>query len=229
MKKLISLLALVAIATATFAQSAADLAKQQREQNKAYMKLVNMKPSKTAKKQAKEYKKQGWEVPAGENSLEVQFTKSQLYGEELMTDEEGNTTNRYYQHTGSSVAGAYNTAFAAARAYTLGEVASMIRTQLVAAWQANNDNAQADASAITTDEQFNQRMKAIVDESITNYIPTVKMFRRVGNNIEVMVRLAFDKKELSARLKRNIKKELKEEGDEKLNGVVDELINQKLQ
>lgn len=228
MKKLISLLALVTIATTSFAQTAAELAKQQREQNAIYMKLVNMKPSKSAKKQAKDYKKQGWEVPAGENALEVQITKSQLYGEELMTDEEGNTTNRYYQHTGSSVAGAYNTAFAAARAYTLGEVASMIQTQLVAAWKANADNAQADASTTSTDEQFNQRMKAIVDESITNYIPTLKMFRRVGNTIEVQVRLAFDKKELSARLKRNIKKELKEEGDQKLNGVVDDLINKKL-
>ena len=225
MKKIISFLTVVAIATITFAQSATELARQQQEQNAAYMKLLNMKPSKSAKKQAKEFKQQGWQAPAGEADLDLQFTKSQLMGEELMTDEEGNVTKRYYLHTAMAISGAYNTGFAAARSNALTEVASMMKTQLVTAWKAKNDNSQ-DGANVTSNEKFNQRMGGIVDESITNAISTVKMYRRVGNNFEVQVRLAFDKKELSARLKRNLKKELEDEGDE-LNDIVDEMLNSK--
>lgn len=227
MKRMISLLTLVAIATLSFAQSATELAKQQREQNAAYMKLLNMKPSKSAKKEAKNYKKQGWEIPAGESDLALQITKSQLLGEELMTDEEGNTTHRYYQHTGMATSGAYNTGFATARANALTEVASMMRTQLVAAWKAKNDNSQGGATTVTANEKFHQRIAGIVDESITNAQPTVKMYRRVGNNFEVQVRLAFDKKELAARLKRNAQKELENEGDEELDDMIDEMLSSK--
>ncbi len=226
MKRTISLLTLIAVASMSFAQNAADLAKQQREQNAAYMKLLNMKPSKSAKKFAKEYKKQGWEVPAGENDLAGQITKSQLMGEEVITDEGGNTTNRYYQHTAISTSGAYNTGFAAARANALTEVASMMKTELVAAWRAKNDNSQDGSTSVTANEKFNQRIGGIVDETITNAIPTLKMYRRIGNNFEVQVRLAFDKKELAARLKRAMQKELEEEGD-KLNGIVDEMLSTK--
>lgn len=226
MKKMISLLTLIVIATMSFAQNATELAKQQREQNAEYMKLLNMKPSKSAKKQAKVYKKQGWEVPAGEGDLALQITKGQLLGEELMTDEGGNVTNRYYQHTAISTSGTYNTGFAAARANALTEVASMMKTELVAAWKAKSDNSQNGSTSVTTNEKFNQRLGGIVDETITNAIPTVKMYRRLGNNFEVQLQLAFDKKELAARLKRAMQKELEEEGDQ-LNDIVDEMLSKK--
>lgn len=225
MKKMISLLTLIAIATMSYAQNATELAKQQREQNAVYMKLLNMKPSKSAKKQAKELRKQGFVVPVGEATLEHQITRSQLYDEELTTDEEGNTTKRYYQHTGISRSGAYNTGFAAARANALTEVASMMKTQLVAAWKTKNDNSEG-SSVTTTNEKFNQRVGGIVDECITNAIPTVKMYREVNKVFEVQVRLAFDKKELSSRLKRALQKELEQEGDE-LNDIVDEILSTK--
>ena len=224
---MISLLTLVAIATLSFAQSATELAKQQREQNAAYMKLLNMKPSKSAKKEAKNLKKQGWEVPAGEADLALQITKSQLMGEELTTDEEGNTTKRYYMHTAIATSGAYNTGFAAARANALTEVASMMKTQLVAAWKIKNNNSQGQATTVTTNEKFFQKVGAIVDETITNAIPVVKAYRRIGNNFEVQVRLAFDKKELSARLKRAMAQELELEGDRELGTIVDDTLNEK--
>ena len=226
MKKMISFLTLVAIATMSYAQSATDLAKQQREQNAAYMKLLNMKPSKSAKKQAKEYKKEGWVVPAGEADIALQITKSQLLSEELMIDEAGNTTKRYYQHTAMATAGTYNTAFAAARANALTEVASQMKTQLVAAWKAKNDNSQDAMMSTMTNEKFNQRVGGIVDETITNALSIIKMYRRVGNNFEVQVGLAFDKKELAARLKRALQRELEAEGDQ-LNGIVDDMLSTK--
>ena len=226
MKKMISLLTLIVIATMSFAQSATELAEQQRKLNEIQMKMLNMKPSKSAIKEAKALKKQGWEVPAGEMDLALQITKAQLMGEELMTDEEGNITKRYFQHTAIATSGTFNTGFAAARANALAEVASMMKTELVAAWEAKHDNSQNASTSVTANEKYHQRMRGIVDETITNAIPTVKAYRRLNNNFEVQVRMAFDKKELGARLKRALQKELEEEGDS-LNAIVDEMLSSK--
>ena len=64
MKKILTMLAVFLMATvAGYAQSAIELAKQQRELNKVNMDLLKAKPTKKAKKQAKEWKKEGWVVP----------------------------------------------------------------------------------------------------------------------------------------------------------------------
>lgn len=207
------------------AQNAKDLAKQQNELNNILRKSLNAKPTKDAKKQAKELKKQGWIVPAGEKSIEQQVTESQFLGAELMSDENGVTTKRFIQHTGLSTAGTYNAAYAAGRSNAQVEIANMLETEVAAAMQGKLDNAQLNAVNATTVEKFNQRIKAIVHESLTNSIPVLAVYRVLpNNNFEVQVRIAFDKKEVAARLKRALQKELEMEGDQ-LNGLVDDALN----
>ena len=226
MKKMFFLMvAFLMVATTNMnAQNAVELAKQQKELNDINRKLLNAKPTKDAKKQAKALRKEGWVEPAGEKSIERQLSESQLYGEELMADEAGNPVKRYIQQTGIVTAGSYNTGYAAARAAAQTELASMLRTQIVAAWQLKMDNAQNSDISATTNDKFNQRVKAIVDEALTNTQPFLRIYRRLPNhNIEVQVRIAFDKKELVARLKRNLQKELEQEGDG-LESIVEDII-----
>lgn len=226
MKRFISILSLLVVATMTFAQSSLDLAKQQQELRKQQMKMLNMKPSKSAKAEAKKLKKEGWMVPAGEISIEQQITRSQLYGEELMADEEGNIAKRYIIQTAITTSGSYNTGFAAARANALTELASMMKTQLVAVWKGKNDNAQTSRTSATTNDKFNQRVGGIVDECITNAIPAVTIYRDMPNgNYQIQVRMVFDKQELTARLKRKMHEELENDGDE-LNEIVDEMMRE---
>lgn len=225
MKKLFSTLVMIALAIGANAQNAADLARQQQELNGIMRKTLDAKPTKEAKKLAKEYKKQGWTVPAGERSIEQQVTESQLLNTELMVDENGATTKRFIQHTAQSTAGTYNAAFAASRSNAQVEIANMLETEIAAAMQGKLDNSQTNSVNATTVEKFNQRIKAIVHESLTNSIPVLAMYRVLSNNnFEVQVRIAFDKKEVAARLKRNMQKELELEGDQ-LNGMVDNAIN----
>lgn len=225
MKKMISLLVVVLMGfTATFAQSAKELAKQQKELNEINMKMLNAKPSKDAKKQAKAYKKDGWQVPIGEPAMEKGITKSMLLAEELMTNEEGATTKRYLQHTGSATSGSYNTGYAAARAACMTEVAGMLETNLGAAWKNVLDNAEMSAVSSVTNDKFNQRAMGIIKQSLTNSIPMLVIYRVLPNNqYQVSVRLAFDKKEIAAQLKRNLKKELEMDGD-KLDGMVEDMM-----
>lgn len=225
MKRILSIIALAMFTALTVsAQSAIDLAKQQAEEDAFYKKILNAKPSKDAKKQAKQFVGEGWTVPAGEKSIEQQITKSQLYAEVLMLDEDGNRTMRYIQQNGISTSGSYNAGYAAARMMAQNEIAVMLKTRIATAMKSSLDNQQDSEINATTVDKFNQRSKAIVDECLTNSIPVIAMYRRLANNkFEVSVRIAYDKKELMARLKRNMQKELEQEGDE-LNGLVDEIV-----
>lgn len=224
MKKLLSVIAIAVFSCTAFAQNAAELAKQQKELNEINMKILNAKPTKDAKIEAKRLKKDDWVVPAGEKSIEKQLTESQLLGEELMTDEDNGITKRFIQHTASQVSGTYNTGYAAARTAATTELAALLRTQVAAAMQQKADNQQTSAINAVTVDKFNERAKAIVDATLTNARPVVAIYRVLpNNNYEVQVRLAFDKKELSARLKRAMQQELEQEGDE-LNDIVDEVL-----
>lgn len=226
MKKFFFIIMMTVIfAVGANAQSATDLARQQQELNEIMRKSLNAKPTKDAKKQAKELKTQGWMVPAGERSIEQQVTESQFLGAELMSDENGAPIKRFIQHTGVSTAGTYNAAYAAGRSNAQVEIANMLETEIAAAMQGKLDNAQQNAVNATTVEKFNQRIKAIVHESLLNSIPVLAIYRVLpNNNFEVQVRIAFDKKEVAARLKRALQKELEMEGDE-LNGMVDDALN----
>lgn len=226
MKKVL-VLAIMAVmgVTTVSAQSAAELAKQQRELNEINMKLLNAKPTKDAKKQAKQKEKDGWMVPAGTKSIEKQYTESQLLAEELMADEMGNPTKRYIQENGNYVAGSYNAGFAAARAAAVVSLAANLKQQVAAAMQNKLDNNQTSAITAVTVDKFNERAKSIVDETLTNSRTVVAIYKILpNNNYNVEVRVAFDKKELSARLKRKMQQELEQEGDE-LNGLVDQVLS----
>lgn len=231
MKKVIVMMVMAVVsATSIFAQSAKELAKQQQELNDINMKLLNSKPSKDAKKQEKKLVKDGWQVPAGSKTIAKQITETQLLGEELMADEVGNPTKRYIIRSAQAIAGTYNVGAAAARSNAQVELAAMLETKVAAALEAKLDNQQNSSITSNTVEKFHERAKAIIDASLTNTRTVLSIYRvNIQNNYEVQVQVAFDKKELAARLKRNLQKELEQEGDDDLNGIVDYVISNDLQ
>ena len=227
MKKILFFVAALMIAATATAQTAMELARQQQELNAINMAMLNAKPTKQAKKQAKELKAEGWTVPAGDLDIAQQVTRSQLYSAELATDESGNVTKRYIMQTAQQTAGTYNSGYAAARAAAQTELAAMLKTELVTAMQ-QLDNSESDALTAITIDKFNQRSRMIVDQTLTNAIPVLSIYRRLPNNkFEVQVRIAFDKKELIARIKRNMELELEKDGD-KLYDIVDAVFDDKL-
>ena len=189
------------------------------------MKLLNAKPSKDARKQEKKLIKDGWKVPAGGKTIAKQITEVQLLREELMADEAGNPVKRYIVRTAQSVAGTFNAGVNTANANARAELAASLETKLVAAMETKIDNQQTSAITANTVDKFHARAKSIVEACLTNTNTVLTIYRVLNNNnFEVQTRIAFDKKELSARLKRNIQKELEQEGDE-LNEIVDSVLN----
>ena len=225
MKKII-VLAIMALVTVNVvkAQNAKELAEQKRELNSIHMKMLNAKPSKDAKRQAKELKKAGWMVIGSGKSIEKQITDDQLIAEELMTDEGGNITKRFIQHSASSVAGTQNAAYAAARAACQSEIAAMLETRIAGAMEQKLDNSQSSAITANTVDKFHQRIKSIIDQCLSRSTPGLNIYRVLqNNNFESQVTLSFDKTELVTRIKRQLQKELEVEGDE-LKDLVDEVM-----
>lgn len=216
--------AMMGVANMSAQMSSIDIAKQRAEERNVYTKIMNAKPSKDARKQAKQLQKDGWLVAVGGKVLEKQINESMLFAEEYMYDEVGGTCKRYIQHTAIQTGGTYNAAYAAARNVALTELGGLLRTQIAAAMQSKLDNAQSSSISAATVDKFNQRQKAIIDATLTNSIPVVAIYKLLpNNNYQVQVRLAFDKEELAARMKRQMQAELEAEGDE-LNGIVDDVL-----
>ena len=226
MKKIISILSMLFIVAGSLnAQTAQDLAKQQQQLNKILTQSINAKPTKEAKKLAKQLKKEGWLVPAGDRSIENQVNESLLLGAELTQDDNGNITHRFLQHTGQATAGTYNAAYAAARSNTMVEIASNLETEIAAAMSGKLDNNQSNSESALTNDKFNQRIKSIVHNSLSNSIPVMALYKILPNkNYQVQVRLAYDKKELAARIKRQMQKDMEVVGDE-LNGILDQALS----
>lgn len=208
------------------AQSAKQLAKEQQELNEINMKFLKDKPSKDARKQEKALIKEGWMVPAGSKTIARQITETQLLGEELMADENGNPTKRYIIRSAQSVAGTFNAGVATARANAQVELAAMLETKVAAAMETKLDNQQNSAISVVTVEKFHERAKSIIDASLKNTRTVLSIYRITSNNnYEVQLQLAYDKKALSTLLKKKLHDELEKEGDEDLNDIVDDVLN----
>ena len=222
MKKFISLLIVAAMATTvSFAQSAKELAKEQYKADKILLKLMNVKPTSSAKKEAKRYEKEGWLVPAGEVDIATQITKSQIYADELIKDEAGFTTKRYIQSTAIAKAGSYNAAYNTAVQNAKADIAASLQTEIIAAMQSEIDNEAVSATGV---EKFNMKASAITNSTLTNTISSIVIYRRLeGRVIEFQVRIVFDKMELVARLKREMLKQLELNGED-VEEIVDTAV-----
>lgn len=227
MKKIIMIMAVAIMGVVTVnAQSAKQLAKEQQELNEINMKFLNGKPSKDSKKQEKLLVKEGWMVPAGGKTIAKQITETQLLGEELMADENGNPIKRYIIRSAQSIAGTFNTGVAAARANAQVELTAMLETKVAAAMETKLDNQQNSAISAVTVEKFHERAKSIIDASLKNTRTVLSIYRITSNNnYEVQLQVAYDKKVLSALLKKKLHEELEKEGDDDLNDIVDDVLN----
>ena len=138
----------------------------------------------------------------------------------------GSPVKRYIIRSAQAVSGTYNTGMAAARNNAQVELATMLQTRIAAAMESKLDNSQTSSITANTVEKFHERAKSIVDACLTNTNIVLSIYRVTAqNNYEVQVQVCYDKKELAARIKRAMQKELEKEGDEDLNHIVDGVLS----
>lgn len=202
------------------AQTAKDIRKERQEIRKASKSELNEKATKTARKDAKKLKKEGWITVPGALPLEKQLDKS--YMMQMEYDED--MYPKYLMGEAMSIGENYDAAKMQALELAKQNLASQIQTEVTALIEnsvANKQLANEDAASVT---QSIMGAKNLISQSIGRTIIVMECYRvKTNKNKEVLVRIAYNGAMAKAAAKRAIQDELKSKSDD-LQKRLDQLL-----
>lgn len=202
------------------AQTAKDIRKERQEIRKASKKDLNEKATKTARKDAKKLKKEGWITVPGALPLEKQLDKS--YMMQMEYDED--MYPKYLMGEAMSIGENYDAAKMQALELAKQNLAGQIQTEVTALIEnsvANEQLANEDATSVT---QSIMGAKNLISQSIGRTIIVMECYRvKTNKNKEVLVRIAYNGAMAKAEAKRAIQDELKSKSED-LQKKLDQLL-----
>ena len=175
---------------------------------------------KKARKEARKYKKEGYYVAPGALPMEKQIENAWL--KQLEKDEDGYTS--YIVATGNSVGESQTAAKIQATETAKLELAGTITTNVAALIENNIANQQLnneDAASVTKTVAAS---KNIIAQEIGRVITLVEIYKKIGKNVEVNVRLAYNSEMAMEVAKKVIRKSLEEQTEilqDKLEQLMD--------
>lgn len=202
------------------AQTAKDIRKERQEIRKASKSELNEKATKTARKDAKKLKKEGWITVPGALPLEKQLDKS--YMMQMEYDED--MYPKYLMGEAMSIGENYDAAKMQALELAKQNLAGQIQTEVTALIEnsvANKQLANEDAASVT---QSIMGAKNLISQSIGRTIIVMECYRvKTNKNKEVLVRIAYNGAMAKAAAKRAIQDELKSKSED-LQKKLDQLL-----
>lgn len=170
---------------------------------------LNIKASKAAKKQAKEYKKQGWEVAPGAIPMERQLDRSYVMEYDMDLDMQSKYAFGEAISTGQFYDAAKLQASELAKSDLVGKLSSeitrLVETQ-VKTKQLQDEQAQSVAAAT-------EKSKSLVIQRLGAIAPVLELHRKLKNgNVEVMIRYAYNRERAVNAAFKEIDEGLKEQG-----------------
>ena len=202
------------------AQTAKDIRKERQEIRKASKSELNEKATKTARKDAKKLKKEGWITVPGALPLEKQLDKS--YMMQMEYDED--MYPKYLMGEAMSIGENYDAAKMQALEFAKQNLAGQIQTEVTALIEnsvANEQLANEDATSVT---QSIMGAKNLISQSIGRTIIVMECYRvKTNKNKEVLVRIAYNGAMAKAAAKRAIQDELKSKSED-LQKKLDQLL-----
>lgn len=202
------------------AQTAKDIRKERQEIRKASKSELNEKATKTARKDAKKLKKEGWITVPGALPLEKQLDKS--YMMQMEYDED--MYPKYLMGEAMSIGENYDAAKMQALELAKQNLAGQIQTEVTALIEnsvANEQLANEDATSVT---QSIMGAKNLISQSIGRTIIVMECYRvKTNKNKEVLVRIAYNGAMAKAAAKRAIQDELKSKSED-LQKKLDQLF-----
>lgn len=213
MKRTIKLLLAVAI---LFSSANMLLAQQTAKELK---KDVSSKAIRSARVEAKKYKKVGYYVAPGALLLDKQLERT------WMAQYETNDKNepKYIMAAGISVGESQTAAKLQAIETAKLELAGQINTQVAALIENSIANQQLNNEEAASVTKTVAASKNLIAQEIGQVLPMLEMYKKIGKNIEVNVRLAYNLATAFDVAKRVIRKGLEEEtkiAHEKLEGLM---------
>lgn len=177
----------------------------------ASKKDLNEKATKTARKNAKKLKKEGWITVPGALPLEKQLDKSYLMQMEYDED----MYPKYLMGEAMSIGENYDAAKMQALELAKQNLAGQIQTEVTALIEnsvANKQLANEDAASVT---QSIMEAKNLISQSIGRTIIVMECYRaKTNKNKEVLVRIAYNGAMAKNAAKRAIQDELKSKGED---------------
>lgn len=203
MKKLNQILAISFLGAAIFFSSTS-LAQQTDKDLKGEIKD---KATKEARKEAKQFEKDGYAVQPGALPMDKQIESSWM--KQYQEDENGYPS--YYVASGNAVAGTQSAAKIQALDVARTELAGQISASIGAIIETNIANQQLTAEEAVTVQQTVSASSTIIAQQLGRVITLFEVFRKVNkDNIEVNIRIGYSQKMANDMAKQAIKKELEE-------------------
>lgn len=219
MKHFMLVCALLFTAFTMFAQSS-DVYKERRELMKMSKSALNEKASKAAKKEAKKYVKEGWEVAPGALPIEKQLDKAymmqQQYDESMFP--------LFIIGEAMSIGEHYDAAKMQAMELAKQSLAGQIQTEITALVDNQVSNKQLSADEAASISQTVSAGKNLISQKIGRVIPVVEMYRSKSNgNKEILVRVGYNARMAKEIAKDAIRDELQQKGED-LSKKLDQLL-----
>ena len=219
MKKLILFgLGMLLLTSTGYAQNTKEQRKEREAITKMSDKELKAKVSRDVKKQAKAFKKQGWQVNVGALSLEKQIEKSQRMQYEYNDD----NSPKYFMGEMTAKAQSYAAAKAQALAFAKEDLAGMIATEVTALVENTRANEQISATDAASIAKTVQAGKQLIAQRLTNVIPVVEVYRMDGKLYEVQTRIFYDRNIALQTAKQIVRQELEKDGKQ-LHKELDEI------
>lgn len=172
---------------------------------------LKIKASKTAKKQAKVYQKQGWEIAPGAIPMERQLDRSYLMEFDTDLDMQSKYAFGETISTGQFYDAAKLQASELAKSDLVGKISSeitrLVETQIKTK-QLPEEQAQSVAAAT-------EKSKSLVIQRLGAITPVLEFHRKLKNgNVEVMIRYAYNRERAVNQAVKEIDEGLKAQGIE---------------
>ncbi|MCS7188784.1 MAG: hypothetical protein RMJ66_02545 [Bacteroidia bacterium] len=175
--------------------------------DKEAKKEIQRKAIKEARKEAKRFKKAGYDVTPGSLPMEKQleYTWIRLY----QRDEKGQAV--YLSADGNAVAGTRTAAELQALEAAKLNLAGQLETFIRAIIEANIANAQLNNEEATSVTEFLAGAKNVIATTLSQVDPAFKIYKVLPNkNVEVNLKILVNREQVILEAKKQIRQELKE-------------------
>ena len=177
------------------------------QNTKDLKKDIKKKAVKEARKEAKRFKKQGFYVAPGALPMEKQIEKAWM--RQYETDDVGFPL--YIVSSGNSVANTQSAAKLQSTELAKLELAGTISTQVAALIENSIANQQFSAEEAASVTKTVAASKNIIAQELGRVIPLFEIYKKVGDNIESNVRIAYNSQMAQKVAQKAIQKKLEEE------------------
>lgn len=215
MKHLFKLLVVAMVAFSTVGMAQDKAAKEIVKERKAVAKLAKSelkdRASKEARKEAKRLTKEGWQVNAGALPLSKMLDRSyEMYFEYA---EDGSPL--YIVGEGRSHGGSYAAADKAAQMLALTSIAEQIEIYVTELIEQTVGNKELTTEQAVSINEVVASSKSLVSQKLRNTIRVLEISRKYGKtDVEVIVRLAYNKKSAMEVAKEVVRQELEKKGED---------------